>query len=475
MHKEIFMTCGLLSLLAPIQARQKTEKDPPRRPNVLMIIVDDLRPELGCYGNGNVISPNIDSLAGSGIRFTNAYCNIPVSGASRASLLTGIRPGPDRFTSFEAYAQKDVPNAVTLPEYFRMTGYRTVSLSKVFHHQDDCPESWDVNWRPDEGNGTWRNYIEEDNLESERHGIIWSTECTDVKDNAYFDGQTAEMAVSQLKDLRKRGSPFFMAVGFLKPHLPFNAPKKYWDLYDEEDILLPPNYHLMNGSIPSKAFHTWGELRAYEDIPDKGQGPVPDNYARHLIHGYRACVSYTDAQIGKVLAALERLGMSDDTIIILFGDHGWSLGEHGEWCKHSTFDIVTNAPMIISAPWLPHGKTVDSVVEFVDIFPTLASICGLPALQQFDGKSIEPLLYERTEGWKNVAIVQWDRSLAAFTQDYGYTVWFDRSGKPVEQMLYDHTSDRPENYNIAGLPESEGIVTDMQRLIGEYGYKRITE
>ena len=223
-----------------------------------------------------------------------------------------------------------------------MTGYRTVSLSKVFHHQDDCPESWDVNWRPDEGNGTWRNYIEEDNLVSERHGIIWSTESADVKDNAYFDGQTAEMAIAQLKDLRKRDTPFFMAVGFLKPHLPFNAPKKYWDLYDEKEIRLPPNYHLMNGSIPSKAFHTWGELRAYEDIPDKGQGPVPDNYARHLIHGYRACVSYTDAQIGKVLAALELLGMSDDTIIILFGDHGWSLGEHGEWCKHSTMGKVSN-------------------------------------------------------------------------------------------------------------------------------------
>lgn len=477
MRKELLFTFGLISVCnsgyanpSDMNAEDHGDKKSDKL-NVLMIMVDDLRPELTCFGRYGVISPNIDSLASSGVLFSNAYCNAPVSGASRASLLTGLRPAHERFVSFQSYAQNDAPWATSLPAYFKSMGYTTYSLSKVFHHQDDFSESWDVNWRPDDGSGSWRNYVEEDNIIMEKTGRSMSMEFADVEDEAYYDGQTAEKAVSVLKSIKKEDGPFFMGLGFLKPHLPFNAPRKYLDMYDTVAVSVPDNYELLNESIPEEAFHTWGELRYYKDIPDVGEGNISPDYAVSLIKAYRACVTYTDAQIGKVLKALDDTGLRENTVVLLLGDHGWSLGEHGQWCKHSTFDIVMNAPLIISAPGLPEGKIIDEVVEFVDIYPTLAEASGLPVPSTLDGESLVPLMNGRTEGWKNVAVVKWGMSMASVRQDFGYTVWRDQDGEIVNEMLFDHTTDKSENFNIAADNRLKKIISQMRGIISTYKTK----
>ena len=462
MNGKLLIPAGILSVIPNAGA---TAMKPQKQPNILMIIADDMRPELSCYGHSEVISPNIDALARSGTRFTNAYCNAPVSGASRASLLTGIRPLGERFHSFEAKVENDAPGALTIPGYLKQNGYTTLSYNKVFHHQEDHDADWDVNWRPE---GSWRNYVQEDHINSEKEGRVYSTECADVPDNAYFDGMTSERAIADLKKYSAAGKPFFMAVGFVKPHLPFNAPKKYWDLYEEDEISLPDNFTLKNNSIPKEAFHTWGELRFYEDMPSKGKGQVPEKDAKRLIHGYHACVSYTDAQIGKVLSALHDLGLDDDTVVIFFGDHGWSLGEHGEWCKHSTFDIVMNAPLIVRVPGEGKGRTVESVVEFVDIFPTICSVTGLEAPSQLQGESLLPLVKGDEKSWKNTAVIQWNNSFAAVTPDYGYTQWRGPEGETLTDMLFDHTTDKAENYNVASDRKNSGTVSRLRKIIEKY-------
>ncbi len=299
------------------------QKKKPEKPNILFIAVDDLRPELGCYGKLQIKSPNIDNLAAEGLTFINAYCNVPVCGASRASLLTGIRPTMNRFVTWHTYAQDDAPDAISLPEYFQNNGYHTLSLGKVFHHIDDMPESWSEEpWSPVQETG-YLDYLSEENnrimtnaSEGERANPY---EAADVDDGSYHDGKIALRAIEKLQQLKRQGKPFFLATGFLRPHLPFNAPKKYWDLYPEESIHLPSNYYRPENT-PDIAMPNFGELRAYYGVPAKGA--VPDEMAHELIRGYYASVRYVDAQIGKVLDALESLGMAENTTVILCGDHG---------------------------------------------------------------------------------------------------------------------------------------------------------
>ncbi|HUV63312.1 MAG TPA: sulfatase-like hydrolase/transferase, partial [Sedimentisphaerales bacterium] len=267
-----------------------------KRPNVLFIAVDDLRPQLGCYGHKQMLSPKIDRLASQGVTFLRSYCQVPVCGASRASLLTGVRPTKDRFLGFDTWAEKDLPGALSVAKHFRSNGYHTISNGKVFHHAPDCKDGWSEEpWRP---KGEWRNYLREENIklaQSNPGQAGPAYEAADVPDNAYFDGMIADKGISDLRRLKNMDEPFFLALGFLKPHLPFNAPKKYWDMYKREEIDLADNPFRPKGA-PDAALHTWGELRAYHGLPKKG--PLPDEMARTLVHGYYACVSYTDAQIG---------------------------------------------------------------------------------------------------------------------------------------------------------------------------------
>ncbi|MFQ6036776.1 MAG: sulfatase-like hydrolase/transferase [Sedimentisphaerales bacterium] len=434
-----------------------------KRPNVLFIVVDDLRPQLNCYGHEQMLSPNIDRLASDGVTFLRSYCQVPVCGASRASLLTGVRPTRDRFVGYNVWAQKDLPGALVLPKHFKNNGYHTISNGKVFHHRTDCIDSWSEEpWRPQ---GTWRNYLLAENIKlaekNPRHAGP-AYEAADVADNAYFDGMIADKAISDLRRLKQMDKPFFLALGFLKPHLPFNAPKKYWDLYRKQDIDLADNPFRPKGA-PDAALHNWGELRAYEGIPKKG--PLPDELARTLIHGYYACVSYTDAQIGRVLAELGRLSLRDNTVVLLWGDHGWNLGEHGLWCKHCNFETSLHSPLIVTAPGIEGGKKTNALTEYLDIYPSLCELCNLPLPAQLAGKSFVPLMKNPNLPGKKAVFSRYRDGDSVKTDRYRYTEWRRKDGKVYARMLYDHQVDPFENVNISERPENKKLVEKFSKML----------
>jgi len=443
------------------------------RSNVLFIPVDDLRPQLGCYGRRQMITPNIDALAESGVFFTQAYCQAPVCGASRASLLTGVRPTPNRFVNYRTWVDEDLPGALTLPEYFRKNGYITVSLGKVFHHRTDtAARSWSVEpWQPNPG-GNWRNYLLPENVrcaEQQGNGRGPAYEAADVDDEAYFDGQIAARAVAELERLAAENDPFFLAVGFLKPHLPFNAPRKYWDYYRREHVN-PADNPWPPENCPREALHNWGELRQYVGIPP--EGPLPEDLAQTLVHGYYAAVSYVDAQIGRLLAALDRLGLKENTIVVLWGDHGWQLGEHGLWCKHCNFKTSLNAPLIIRAPGLARGRSCNGLVEFVDIFPTLCDLAGITLPDGLMGRSLAPLLEDPLRPGKQAVFSRYMRGDSIRCGPYLYTQWRADDGTVTARMLYDHERDPDENHNIAEVPHMT-MIADRLRQMLEDGWRAV--
>ncbi|HPF02495.1 MAG TPA: sulfatase [Bacteroidales bacterium] len=458
---------GFLMGLGIIAATACTHRDSVKstlsgNPNILFIAVDDLRPELGCFGNTIVKSPNIDRLAKQSVIFRRAYCNVPVSGASRASLLTGTRPTSYRFLNFETWANRDYPEAVTLPAHFRKNGYYSVGLSKVFHHKGDGKEAWDVEWRPS-APGTWRNYATDQNLtidQETKRGMPY--ENADVHDTVYYDGKTAQKAVEFIRESGKTGKPFFLAVGFLKPHLPFNAPKKYWDMYDPDLIGIADNPDPPENA-PRQAIHNWGELRNYYSIPDKG--PLTDSAANKLRHGYYACVSYTDTQIGLLLDELEANGLSDNTIVVLWGDHGWNLGEHGLWCKHCNFNTSLNAPLIIKVPWITDGGQSESITEFIDIYPTLCELAGLPLPEHLEGTSLLRRLRKPGKYEDDYAVSKFNNGVTYIQKDLFYTEWINKNDSTIARMLYDHSTDPDENINLSESAGQSAMVDDLSSLL----------
>jgi len=455
----------LAALLAPLalpsdataQAKEQS------RPNVLFIAVDDLRPQLGCYGHEQIVSPNLDRLASQGIVFRRSYCMVPTCGASRASLMTGIRPARDRFVNYLAWAERDAPGITTLNTHFRNHGYYTVSNGKVFHHPTDNAAGWsEPAWRPDRTGILLGNYVSPNVLEMAKtsaRGRGPAYESADVADDAYADGRLAQKAVADLRRLKTKGGPFFLAVGFFKPHLPFVAPKKYWDLYRHEDVRLPSNYRRPKDA-PDVAIHNSGELRAYAGIPQ--QGPVPDETARMLIHGYYACVSYTDAQIAKLLNELDRLDLARNTIVIVWGDHGWNLGEHTLWCKHCCFETSMRAPIIIRAPGIPGGKTTDGLTEFIDIYPSLCELAGLPLPEHLQGRSFVPLLRDPDRPWKSAAIGRYGSGDTIRTDRYRYTAYTNARNNPTARMLYDHQADPDETVNVSERPANARLADRLR-------------
>lgn len=443
-----YLTTALMTAsvfpLVKAEAPSDTEKK-----NVLFIIVDDLRPELSSYGVSGMITPNLDKLAENGVQFNQAFCNIPVSGASRASLMTGLRPGKSRWWDVNAEIDKEAPDVVTLPKHFKENGYTTISNSKVIHGKNDAKDSWSKIWKP-KGRGSWRNYLGDENLKGEKSkGNAFAYECLDVADDEYFDGATADKTIKDLRRLKKNNEPFFLAVGILKPHLPFNAPEKYWNLYEESAIQLPANYTMDRSSYPKQAFHTWNEIRFYKNLPQKG--PLTDTVeAKRLIHGYKACVSYADAQIGRIMDEVKSLGMDKNTVIVLIGDHGWSLGDHGEWCKHSNFSVVNRSVCFVSAPELPKGKKVDEMIEFVDLYPTICDLAGVTKPAHLEGESFKNLITAGDPLWKNSAVVKWHNGISLMTPEYRYTEWFTMDkGTSQASMLFKVTDDPEENRNLA--------------------------
>ena len=461
-----FLALAAAGAAAPLLA---AEPAPRPKYNVLFIAVDDLRPQLGCYGQKQIQSPNIDRLAAAGLLFERAYCQQAVCAPSRASLLSGCRPDTTKIYNLSTPLRKAMPKVLTLPQHFRNHGCETVSLGKIYHHRsDDNRLGWSTPaWHP---SGAWkgRGYLgskaiaamaERDKTNPSKKGIGPAFDDADVADNAYPDGVTADRAITELR--RLKGKRFFLAVGFYKPHLPFNAPKRYWDRYERDAIRVPANRNWPKGA-PPLALTNWGELRQYTGIPKKGR--LSDDQTRQLIHGYYACVSYTDAQIGRVVDELGRLGLRDSTLIILWGDHGWKLGEYSAWCKHTNFELDTHAPLIVSVPGQKNaGKATPALTEFVDIYPSLCELAGLPVPGHCEGTSFAPLLDDPARPWKKAAFSQYPRGrtmgTTLRTPRWRYTQWTDRrSGKVVARELYDHDADPGENVNVAARPEHKAVV-----------------
>ncbi len=459
-RRTFFATCTAVALGPAAFAQSK-------KPNILFIAVDDLRPELGCYGHDYIKSPNIDRIAKQGIVFDRAYCQQAVCSPSRTSLLTGTRPDSTKVWDLVTHFRAAQPDIVTLPQHFKQNGYFVQGLGKIFHPGYDDPRSWSVAWQTPKAPIYARLKLDDDadGDNGKRKGGP-AFEAGEVADSFYKDGMVADLAVKTLGEISKKAEPFFLALGFAKPHLPFVSPKKYWDLYDPAQIKLAPNPYRPEDA-PDYALTNSNELRNYTGTP--ATGPMPDSLARQLKHGYYASISYTDAQIGKVLNELDRLGLRENTIIVLWGDHGWKLGEHGEWAKHSNVENDTNAPLLLSVPGMKNaGKHSNALVEFVDIYPTLSEAAGLPLPAHLEGSSFKPLLDNPSREWKPAAFSQYPRGKARMgysmrTDRYRLTVWVNREDhSKIEAVeLYDHQADPQENTNVAKRPANAELLKKL--------------
>ncbi|MCP4787684.1 MAG: sulfatase-like hydrolase/transferase [Fuerstiella sp.] len=439
------------------------------QPNILFIAVDDLRVELGCYGSAHVKSPNIDKLASQGTLFERAYCQQTVCNPSRASMLTGMRPDTLRIWDLPTHFRQHKPDAVTLPQLFKRSGYHAQCVGKIFHNwrQDDWkgdPTSWSVpsvlHYNSHSNDKPLVDVEVPPNLASGENGI----ECRDVPDNAYFDGRVAESAITALREAGQRDQPFFLAVGFWKPHTPFNAPKKYWDLYDRQDVPIPAN------------------ITPPTDVPDialtsaRYRGGADSKLLREMHHGHLAAISYLDAQVGRVLDELDTLGLRKNTIIVFWSDHGLHLGEHGLTRKTTAFELDAHVPLIIAAPGQKPGQRTDALVELLDIYPTLANLCGLKAPAEVEGVPLTALLHDPAGNVKPVALTQTPRpnylrgkqpkimGYSIRTRRFRYTEWRDfKTAKAQATELYDHENDPLETVNVAGRPDHSKTIVELAK------------
>ena len=462
------LALSLLSFAAPAEEQK----------NVLLILVDDLKPAIGVYGDTFAHTPNIDRLAQRGVRFENAYANQAVCMASRYNLMLGTRSTSSGFYRFGTQFRDIYPDAVTLPQHFKNAGYHAESMGKVYHighGNTDDTASWSVPHHKDKvidyvlPESTGRQLTREEafftntrtgvpNRELPR-GAAW--ENADVLDEAYADGRVATHAIDRLKVLSESAQPFFMAVGFARPHLPFSAPQKYWDLYDRKQVPLP-EYEKDPVGAPPYAVKRRGEIEQYTPVPTGGE-EFSEDLKRSLIHGYYASVSYMDAQLGRLLDAVDKLGLAENTIIALWGDHGFHLGDHSSWTKHSNHEQATRIPMIFVAPGISAaGQASGQPAETVDILPTLAELAGLPAPvgpQPIDGTSLVPVLREPDRRLRDHAYHAYlkSRHLGEAIRDERYRMvrWTELESGAVEYELYDYQEDPLETRNLAGERPAE--------------------
>ena len=476
------------------------------KPNVLFIAIDDLRPELGCYGADHVISPNIDALAASGVRFDRAYCQQAICGPSRASILTGLRPDSAGVHGNHTHFRSHYPDITTLPQHFRNNGYHTRAMGKIYHGVfpegssrtvadtfGDVP-SWSVPaFRPgpryyytEEGIGAAKEVYEQLYKPTNPGPDDWTTklvfgpatEAPDVPDSTLYDGQVADRAVASLKELRQKpDEPFFLAVGFIKPHSPYIAPKKYWDLYNPATIDIAGQTDFLAG-VPKIALHGSGELRRYTD--QAKSGPISDDAQRRVKHGYYACISYVDAQIGRILAELDAQGLRDNTIVVLWSDHGYHLGEQNLWGKTTNFELDTRVPLIVRAPGRAgNGQSSGALVELVDLFPTLTELCGLSQPHELEGTSFVPLLDTPAILWKKGAFSQFTRGnvrgYSIRTPMSRYTEWRNTTTQEVtarELYIYlerDYPFEPPNQAeDVPELTEAHA-----KRLAAGHGWKTV--
>jgi arylsulfatase A-like enzyme len=486
------------------------------RPNILFIIVDDLRPELGCYGNSEIKTPHIDRFAQEALVFTQAYSQAAACAPSRASAMLGMRPDTTRVWSLGEKFREINPAAVTIPQHFSKFGYYTVSMGKIFHnHMPDRVSFDEPDLRPaayntpelidrdpesfyhDEEIKKEHAQVREERLKENPNAYAggWaygrSTESFDAPDNVFYDGAQTELALETMKRLKDEDQPFFLALGYYRPHLPFVAPTKYWDLYDRDKITPADNPFLPKDS-PLMAMNSMYELRGCYDL-EFVQHPsdyrLPEETARVLKHGYYASVSFIDACIGKLMNGLRDLGLDENTIVVFWGDHGWKLGEHGSWCKQTNYNIDTRVPLMIRDPRIRlEGAKTESLTELVDLYPTLCDLAGIDVPDGMEGTSLRPLLEDPDKELKSAAFSQYVRrpknspdgkrymGYSMVTASYHYVEWYTwdnetkTAGDLVARELYDLQIDPDENINIADLPENAEIVQDLAKKL-EAGYK----
>lgn len=486
------------------------EKGKTRSPNVLFVIVDDLRPELGCYGNNEIKTPYFDRFAEESVTFTRAYCQAAACAPSRASVMLGQRPETNGVRTLGEKFREINPDCVTMPQHFGKYGYHTVSVGKIFHNHMPDPVSFD---EPDLRPAEYATaemidrdpesfyYDEELNRElaqvrAERleknpnayaggwaYGRSW--ESSDVPDETFYDGAQTTLALEKLKELKGKDQPFYLALGYYRPHLPFVAPKKYWDLYDRDKLSMANNPYLPENS-PPMAMNSCYELKACYDlewVKHPAEKKLPEKTARLLKHGYYASVSYVDACFGRLMDGLKEMGLDKDTIVVVWGDHGWKLGEHGSWCKQTNYNIDTRVPLLIRVPGkYQSGAKCSQLTELVDLYPTLCDLAGIDIPENMEGVSLKPMLKDMNRALKSAVFSQYHQrprstldgkrymGYSMKTERFHYVEWFhwdnDRKlkGDLVAVELYDNQSDPDENVNIAVYPENREII---QKLSGQ--------
>ena len=436
------------------------------KPNVLFIAVDDLRTSLGAYGDPLALTPNLDRLARESRRFERAYTMQAVCGPARTAILTGRLPDHNRSWHNRNLFRATNPDTVTLPQLFKKHGYHTQAMGKIFSgdERELDPASWSVSEILKQDG--WKNYALP---RSEAPGKQAPYEAADVPDDGYSDGKLAQLAVDTLGRLKQQTQPFFLAVGFFKPHLPFNAPKKYWDLHDPKKFDLPGEPERVRGA-PAPAYHTHRELGGYTGMPKDER--LDAEQTRTLRHGYYACVSYVDAQIGQVLDALRRLELDRNTIVVLWGDHGFALGDAGRWCKGTNWDLDTRVPLMIRTPGLAQpGRATSGIVEYVDVYPTLAELAGLPAPAYLSGRSLVPLLQDAARPGRDFALSQFSRPFNAGppesmgysirTETQRYTRWVKwPSRETFAEELYDYTQPTSAEPRWTAFVERRNVIDD---------------
>jgi len=462
--------------------------------NVLLIYVDDLRPEINCYGKSKLITPNIDKLAERSLVFNRAYCQVPVCGPSRVSTLSGRYARSSGGWSAREFLAKGLPS---LPGYFLANGYDTVSVGKVYHNNSDDPKSWTRRYTDtfNEKMFVCDGWAAGYQLEENQKGRTFSktgrnlapiTESVDAPDNAYPDGISADNAVAELKKQSKAKKPLFLAVGFYRPHLPWVAPKKYWDMYKREDIDLAKNPHFPKGAITR---NDWGDLRHYGDkevnAANVSHAVAPEKFPvlsekkqREFVHGYWASVSFLDAQIGRILDTLNEQGLADKTIVVLLSDHGWQLGEHRLWSKCSNYEEAIRVPLLVAAPGITKGGKTDALTELVDIYPTLCELTALAIPEHTEGVSLLPLLKDPTRSWKTAAFNKWGGATSMRTDRYRLTVYSKAMPKGGRYQLpntgryeiYDYQTDSAGDVNIADQPENKELLGKLIKQM-EAGWK----
>ena len=432
-------------------------------PNVLFIAIDDLRPQISCFGAERTATPHLDRLAARGVRFDRAYCNIAVCGASRASLMSGLRPTVRRFTAYASWVERDAPGIPTLATSFRRAGYHTVTNGKVYHNEGDDRAAWsETDWRPEQGGIWWARKPNREVDGGNSHGPAF--EAASKPDDRYPDHTTATKTIEDLSRLAALDRPFFLACGFYKPHLPMVAPQAYWDLHPLDQIQLPDNMDFPTGLPKAFRFRSH-ELRNYQGIPESG--PLDEDTGRSLIRAYRACVSFVDAQVGRVLDELDRLGLAERTIIVLWGDHGWQLGEHGFWGKHTNFEVATRIPLVIVAPGVAGGRATSRLVESIDLYPTLCELAGVTPPGHLQGKSLRPLLADVDAAHKDAIFTRIGGDEAVRTERYRYMEARNKAGRGALRGvgLFDLEKDPGENHNVAEDPAYAEVLPRLRDLL----------